>query len=164
MLLSSVILVFLHFEWLDWCNHGWIVGNFHSLKANERPSWSLICWSRSRRNLKVVIVKTHLSLRKVYLCGIILQNLSCTCWTHTNITGSRLARALHFLLLSCHYSCHRLSRALSPCYSSSQKWKQRGYVSSKQVNHVKFLKLLREIRPRELQLFWSPSKRWLFIF
>lgn len=96
---------------------------------------------------------TYLSLRKVYLCGIILQNLPCTCWTHTNITGSRLARLLHVLLLSCDYSCHRLSRALSPRYSSFRKWKQRGYIANKQVNHVIFL--LMEIRSRELQLFRS---------
>lgn len=60
---------------------------------------------------------------------------------------------LRLLLLSHHYSCHRLSRALSPGYSSSRKWKQRGYIASKQVNHVKFLKRLLEIRSRELQLF-----------
>lgn len=98
-------------------------------------------------------ILTYLSLQKVYLCGIILQNLSSTCWTHTNITGSRLARLPHVLLLSCDYSGHRLSRALSPCYSSFRKWKQRGCIASKQVNHVIFL--LMEIRSRELQLFWS---------
>lgn len=137
---------------------------------NDKQAKSVVCchkqvWYQIKSYWKPKsfhITLTYLSLQKVYLCGIILQSLSCTCWTHTNITGSRLARVLHVLLLSRDYSCHRLSRAQSPCYSRSRKWKQRGYIASKQVNHVKFLKLLMEIR--ELQLFWSqPSKRWLFI-
>lgn len=123
-----------------------------------------IRWNQTEKPKSFHSTLTYFSLQKVYLCGIIFRNLSCTCGTQTNITGSRLARVLHVLLLSCDYSCHRLSRALSPCYSSSRKWKQRGYSASKQVNHVKFLKLVMEIKSTELQLFWSrPSKRWLFI-
>lgn len=122
-------------SWINYCN-------VYSLKKQAKMcalSWTSLISDQIRlRNLKVFTL-TYLSLQKVYLCGIILQNLSCTCWMYTNITGSRLARVLHVLLLSCNYSCHRLSRALSPCYSSSRKWKQGGYIASKQV------KLKREI-------------------
>lgn len=148
--------------WMSSCNNHFVKAGKYMWCHKQGHYYVGSDWKPQRFPINL----TYLRLQEVYLWGIILQNLSCTCWTHTNITGSRLARVLHFLLLSCDYSRRRLSRALGQRYSSSRKWKQRGYNPSKQVNHVKFLKLPREIRPRELQLFWPivyfaiPKKRY----
>lgn len=49
------------------------------------------------------------------------------------VTGSRPDRVLHFLLLSCNYSCHRLLHALGPAYSSPGKCNKEDIIPSKQV-------------------------------
>lgn len=79
-----------------------------------------------------------------YLCGIIFENLSCTCWMHTFVKWVKTREAVALLTAKLRLFLSQTISCLRSALFSPLEAKQRGSVPGKQVNHVKFLKVQSE--------------------